>query len=519
MTIRRQSPLAPVLAALTLALTPTLTPRLVFADTVRRPLSDAPAFVAETDAFVSDALERLEVVPALTMAVVVDDRVVLARAWGTADREAGTAADARTLFYIASATKPFTALMAAILDAEGKVDLASPLASHLHGATLPAELRPQDVKLRDLLTHTSGIENPPIGYRVAYTGEHDPDLLWSLLDDAIPAKDAPLGTYRYTNVGYNIYTMISDRETGKRWQDQLHDRIFRPLGMERTTAYPSLGAREKWASAAPYFAFGPQGVQRIALEKTDATMQSAGGLLTTAEDLGRWLAFQLSDGRVDGRQVVDAAIVRATHEPLVSTGDAKSGSPFADTAYGLGWSHGRFRERQVLSHGGGFAGFRSVIAFLPEQRVGVAVVVNEGSIGGMLLEVAVSSAFDWWLGTAETPAAARVDELLSRKAMFAERMAAEYAKRADRTWMLSRPRTAYAGTYASELYGTVQVAAAGERLEVTQGNLRCTAEPFTKEETVRVELVPGEGRVLAFEPAEGAVERIVLDGDTYVRKP
>ncbi len=514
MTIRRRplfAPLAPVLAVLSLV------PRPAVADPARRPPSDAPAFVAETDAFVSDALERLEIVPALTMAVAVDDRVVLARAWGMADREAGIPADARTQFYIASATKPFTALLAALLDAEGKVDLDSPLAAHLHGATLAPELRPQDVKLRDLLTHTSGIESPPIGYRLAYTGEHDPDLLWSLLDDAIPAKDAPLGTYRYTNSGYNIYTMISDRETGKRWQDQLEDRIFRPLGMQRTTAYASRGARERWASAAPYFAFGRDGVWRIPLEKTDATMQSAGGLLTTAEDLGRWLVFQLNDGRLDGRQVVDAALVRATHEPLVSTGDAKSGSPFAQTDYGLGWSHGTFRDRKVLSHGGGFVGFQSLIAFLPEERMGVAVVVNEGSIGGMLLEATVTSAFDWWLGTAEGPPAAQVDALLQRKAMFTERMAAEYAKRDARSWMLSRPRSAYAGTYTSELYGTVRVVADGERLEVTQGNLKCVAEPFTKEETVRVELVPGEGRVLAFEPAEGAVERIVLDGDTYVR--
>lgn len=516
MTIRRRSPLAPlvpVLAVLALA------PRPAAADPAHRPPSDAPAFVAETDAFVSDALERLEIVPALTMAVAVDDRVVLARAWGMADREAGIPADARTQFYIASATKPFTALMAAMLDAEGKVDLDSPLGAHLHGATLAPELRAPDVKLRDLLTHTSGIENTPIGFRLAYSGEHDPDLLWSLLDDATPAKDAPLGTYRYTNSGYNIYTMISDRETGKRWQDQLEDRIFRPLGMKRTTAYASRGAREKWASAAPYFAFGPDGVLRIPLEKTDATMQSAGGLLTTAEDLGRWLVFQMNDGRVDGRQAVDAAIVRATHEPLVSTGDAKSGSPFGQTHYGLGWSHGAFRDRKMISHGGGFVGFHSVIAFLPEQRVGVAAVVNEGSIGAMLLETVVTTAFDWWLDTAEGPPAAQVDAIVQRKAMFAERMAAEYAKRADRTWMLARARAAYAGTYVSELCGTVRVAADGDRLEVTQGNLRCAAEPFTKEETIRVELIPGEGRVLAFEPAEGAVERIVLDGDTYVRKP
>jgi CubicO group peptidase (beta-lactamase class C family) len=479
-------------------------------------VSDAPAFAAETDAWVSDALARLERVPALALTVVVDDEVVLARAWGTADRETGTPADGRTQFYIASATKPFTGLLAAMLDAAGEVDLDSPLAGHLHGAALDPALKPAEVKLRDLLTHTSGIENGPIGFRVAFSGEHDPGLLWSLLDDSVPAENAPLGTYKYTNVGYNIYTMISDRETGKRWQDQLRDRIFAPLGMERTTAYVTLGRAKGWPGAAPYFAFGREGLQRVPLEKTDETMQSAGGLLSTAEDLGRWLRFQMAGGRLDGRQVVDAAVLRATHEALVSA-EAESGSPFGQSAYGLGWSHGSFRERSVLSHGGGFSGFRSVISFAPDERIGVAAMVNEGSIGSMLLETAVGAAYDWWLGTAEGTPQEDVEQLVQRMAMFADRMKADYGKRDQREWMLARPRTAYAGTYVSELFGTVVVAERDGRLEVTQGNLHCVAEPFTQEETARVELIPGSGHVIVFEPAEGAVERIRLDGDEYAR--
>jgi len=484
----------------------------------RRPPSDAHAFASETDALLTDALARLEVVPAIALAVVVEDETVLARAWGTADREAGIPADRRTQFYIASATKPFTALMAALLEADGKLDLDSPLADHLHGATLPAELRPQDVKLRDLLTHTSGIDNGPITFRLAYSGEHDPDLLWSLLAHSTPAEDAPLGTYCYTNAGYNILTMITDRETGTRWQDQLQQRIFAPLGMERTTAYVSRGERAGWPSAAPYFAYGTDGVERIALRKTDATMQSAGGLLTTAEDMARWLRFQVGEGRLDGRQLVDAAIVRATHEPRVTTGDARSESPFGQTAYGLGWSHGTHRDRPVLSHGGGFPGFRSLIAFLPTERIGVGVMVNEGSIGGALLAAAAEFSLDWWLGSAPGAAEA-VEKLVQQKEMFAQRMAAERQKRAERPWMLSRPRAAYAGTFVSALAGTIRIAAAGDVLDVSQGNLRCTAEPFPKDETVRVELVPGTGRVLAFEPAEGAVERVILEGDVYERAP
>jgi hypothetical protein len=135
----------------------------------------------------------------------------------------------------------------------------------------------------------------------------------------------------------------------------------------------------------------------------------------------------------------------------------------------------------------------------------------------MLLATAVTSAYDWWLGTAEAPPQEAVDELVQRRAMFAERMKGEFDKRDSREWMLGRPRTAYAGRYHSDLYGTVVIAERDGELDVTQGNLHCTATPYTKEETARVELVPGSGRVVRFEPAEGEVERIILDGDEYVR--
>lgn len=508
-------PLARLLGALSVAL-PLATPAAAVPPP--RPATDAPAFVAETEAWIPEALDQLGV-PALALTVVRGDETVLARAWGMADREAGIPADGQTQFYIASATKPFTALMACLLQAEGQLDLDSPLADHLHGVAMAPELRPQDVKLRDLLTHTSGIEDAPISYRLAFTGEHDPDLLWRLLAAATPAENAPLGTYRYTNTGYNILTMITDRETGKVWQDQLRDRIFVPLGMSRTTAYVSLGEREGWPCAAPYFAFGPNGVKRIDLRKSDSTMQSAGGLLTTAEDMGRWLRFQVSDGIVDGRRIVDGGIVTATHEPLVLTGEAAGSSLFGSNAYGLGWSHGTFKGHRVLSHGGGFAAFRSMVAFLPDQDLGVAVMVNEGSVGTMLLEAATTYALDWWLGTTETQPPAILETLAKEKDGFAMRVAADRAKRAERTWMLSRPRSDYAGTYRSDLFGTIRIVAHGDSLEVSQGNLHGMAEPLPKEETVRVELILGSGRVLAFEPAEGAVERVVLDGATYERVP
>ncbi|NNE07485.1 MAG: serine hydrolase, partial [Gemmatimonadetes bacterium] len=85
----------------------------------RRPVTDADAFRAEFEARLSHLLVDLAIVPSIGVAVVVDDEIVIADAWGMADLDSKTPATGETVYYIASSTKPFTGLMAAVLDSRG----------------------------------------------------------------------------------------------------------------------------------------------------------------------------------------------------------------------------------------------------------------------------------------------------------------------------------------------------------------------------------------------------------------
>ena len=156
-----------------------------------RSVEQAQVFRSEAEAWIGGVLDRMEVVPGLALSVVVGDSVVLAEGYGLADVENVVPATGETVYYIASATKPFTALMALVLESNDVVDLNSTLAGHLPGVTMADSLRPEEVRLRDLLTHTSGIANGPITGRLAFTGEHDPETLWRLLDHSTGAEGLP----------------------------------------------------------------------------------------------------------------------------------------------------------------------------------------------------------------------------------------------------------------------------------------------------------------------------------------
>jgi hypothetical protein len=193
--------------------------------------------------------------------------------------------------------------------------------------------------------------------------------------------------------------------------------------------------------------------------------------------------------------------------------------PFGRTGYGLGWSFGQWRDRTVLHHGGDFPGFRALITFMPDAKIGVAVLVNESSVGSSLPDLAAVWSYDWWLNVpeAERVAPRQVEKVVEMRARIAEGVAADLAKRAGRKFTLGHPKSFYAGRYTNGLYGTVELVAAGDDLHIRHGNLHCVVEPFTAPETVRYEFLPGRGRVLAFRLGEEGVERIEMDNAQYER--
>lgn len=455
------------------------------------------SIAADLDARAAEGLAKLNTVQGVAIAVYTPDGVY-AKGFGVTDIDTGAPADADTAFYIASSTKPFTALAMSILDRRGAIDLDATLSKFAPGAEFPAAVKPGETTLRNLLTHTSGIKNDPIGFRVAYTGQHDPKTLWRLLGASEVNADAPLGKFQYTNAGYNILTILTDRALGKPWQDVLAEEIFAPAGMTRTSAYMSKAAREGWTVARPHATVGPGAPSRIYLEKTDATMQSAGGMIMSANDAARFLELVVEDGRLGGREVVPAEVVRATRAPYAEVGE--SSGEYSRDHYGLGWYIGNYRGDAMAHHFGGFAGARAHLSYLPERKIGVAVFINDSEAGFELADIIANYVYDALTG--KDDAASRYEQSLTKTAamvaMYNAKIAADREKRAGREWTLSLPRRAYVGTYESDLAGVFEISLDGDDLVVTIGNLHAVAEPFTAPDTIRVELFPGLGEVIGF---------------------
>jgi CubicO group peptidase (beta-lactamase class C family) len=461
-------------------------------------------------------MSRVELAPGLAVAVYTPDGTY-SRAFGFADLESGARASADTAFYIASSTKPLTALALAALQARGELDLDQTLATFAPDAPFPAAVRPSEVQLRQLLTHTHGIENAPLGFRLAFTGQHDPETLWRLLASSSVNEDAPLGTFAYTNEGYNIATVLTDRRLALPWHELLQREIFTPARMSRASARMSRARGGNWSVARPHGLAGNGAMGPIYLEKTDQTMQSAGGVIMSANDAVRWLELMCEDGRIDARQIVPAEAVAASRIPRAEVNANFNG--YERRHYGLGWYIGPHRDEQMLHHFGGFAGFRAHVSYIPARRTGVAVFLNEDSVTADMVDAIANLIYDRTAGRSDAQARfdAALDDVVADRDRQIARAAADRAARAEREWLLTRPIDAYAGVYENQTWGRIEVEASASGLAVSYGVLHAVAEPFTRPDSIRLELVPGMGVPMLFIGEGPSPQALVFRGQSFAR--
>jgi len=458
-----------------------------------------------------DRLFGLGLAPGLGIVVVRDTQVVYLKGLGFADAEARRPFTPQTVFYVASTTKSFTGLAAAMLDLQGTFRLDAPLSRYLPEARLKSPRSADSITIRQLLSHTHGIAGGPVEMRLAYTGEYQGNAqLVALLagHDALPDL-----SYRYSNLGYNVATLAMDKVTGESWKETLQRLIFTPLGMKSTSAFVSRFPAQRLAM--PYGST-PAGYTRIRYGKTDANMQSAGGLVTTLEDYARWLEAHLNDGRVDGRQVLPAAAIRETHRPQARYSRTVGGVPMV--GYGLGWNIGIVNRQDTLFiHGGGFAGFSTSMSFLPAHRLGIVVMANNGDLGGALTGLAAQAVYG--ILTAGAPISA--DSLAVLRGIVArerENIRADRARRAARPQTMPLPFAAYAGRYENPLLGTLVLELNPEgKLEARAGVAWSAVEVYdgTKHQ-LRVELF-GSGSVLTMNVEGERVLGATLDAQTFRR--
>ncbi len=449
------------------------------------------------------------------VAIVKDGKIIYEGYFGYADIDGKRPVTRDTSFYIASTTKPFVALNVLLKAGEGRLDTRTSLQAMFPDIRFNG-FDATSVTAKDLLVHSSGVDNQPLVWATAFSGVHDARSRLGLVAASYPDGDAAPGTFKYTNVGYNILSVWLDQKRAMPWQDQLDKAIFQPLDMRRTSAYISKAEAKGWPLATPYSFAGAMPNGPLYLRKSDDTMHAAGGLVSTAPDLAKFLIAQLGEGKYRGKQIFPSAVIAQSHVTQVAL-DA-SYLDFKRTGYAWGWYTGEYKRKHMLHHFGGFAGFHAHLSFIPEANVGLVVLNNEDVLSARLTNLIAHYVYGVLLDEPgiSSKMSDRFDELLgqAREGRLATAKHRDVIQR--RAWQLSQPLEAYVGTYSNHLLGEMVVELNNDNKPVIRwGRLAAVVTGYDSPDQVRVEFAPNEGTALTFVVKEGNVDAISYAHATF----
>jgi CubicO group peptidase (beta-lactamase class C family) len=436
----------------------------------------AQAFdTAAVDAIVQEGLKVWQV-PGAAVAIVKGDEVIYLKGHGIRQVGGDQPVTPDTVFAIASTTKAFTATAAALLVDDGKLKWDDPVRKHLPTFQLADPLASEQVTIRDLLCHRTGL------------GRHD--LLWigspwgreELLRRISQVKlSQPFrSAYQYQNLMYLAAGQTVGAASRSSWEEVLQKRIFDPLGM--TGANFSTTVAERSADHARPHRKNREGkTEAIAWRNLD-NIGPAGAINARVRDLSKWVRFQLGDGTWEGKRLLSAANLKETHTPQMVIrleGAMKTMNPdTTQLAYGLGWFIQDYRGQLLVSHTGGLEGFRSRVVLVPRAKFGIVLLMNSGvgaSTSSMHLAVS-NNLLDHLLGLAKKDwNAYYLEQAKKLEEAGKARLAEREAKRHKGT-KPSRELEAYAGTYEEPAYGPLTIVLKDGGLILEWSNFKCRLE-------------------------------------------
>lgn len=316
-----------------------------------------------------------ERIPGGAVAIVKDGRVVFQKGFGVKEKGKPEEVDEHTVFRLGSVSKGFASVLTGVLVEEGIVNWDVPVSYYVRDFKLQDPDQTDRVQIKHLLSHTSGLP------RHAYTNLVEDGLT---LDRIIPRfEQVPLiakegEQLSYQNAAYSAIEKVLEAQTGADFNTLLNERLFKPLAMDHSSAsYDSIRYSENKALPHVYYSRS-RGRVPISISKKYYNAVSSGGINASASDMGKWLLL-LTGHHSD---VISDETLEEIYSPLATINNRRFSRHWVgvnSSHYGMGWRVLNNAGQKIVYHGGYVNGYRSEIAFSPEDGVGICILINSNS--------------------------------------------------------------------------------------------------------------------------------------------
>ena len=452
-------------------------------------LAAATVACAENDGEWIDAHLRKWQVPGVAIAVVRTGQAPLLLARGLCDIEKQVPCTTDSPFSMGSTTKFVTGLLAATLATEKKLSLDEPLITRWPEFRL-SDPRWAEITLKDLLSQRSGLSSVDWPY------------FW---DDTLTRQDyvarvafVPMAKpfrsgWRYANANFVIAGVYLERVSGQSWESLVRERLLLPLRMTHS------GFDSPAGKTTGYIRDGNGAFVRVPHINTPA-IGPAGSLVSTARDFSTLLHVVLDNGKWRGQQVLPSSAVSAAIAPVIGLSyDRRSYGP--PGGYGLGAFLATYRNATIVQHSGGYGGYSTHFALLPQQKIGVVVLANRTQ--SEFPHALSLGLIDRALGMSGDEPLARWLEPTTGKSLIAATGSVPEP---------TRPLPAYVGKFRNPAWGVFEVCLAQGKLNIRYGPFEALLD-HNRDNDFSFESAPGWERLrLGFEAdAQGNIRGFSLD--------
>jgi CubicO group peptidase (beta-lactamase class C family) len=414
--------------------------------------------------YIEEARQYWEV-PGMSVAIVKDGEVLLAKGYGERELGSSQAVNKNTIFNIGSTTKAFTAVLIGMLVDEGKLDWDDKVVDHMPEFQLEDPYVTREVRVKDLLSHNTGLGNAD--YLWASTQMTQREILERLRH--LPLSYPLRGGYTYQNIMYHAAGLLIEKKTGISWEENMQSKIFDRLGMTNTYPDKELSQVQRNRSTAHHYVDGA--ITPIEDFNCDS-IAAAGATWSSISDMAKWSMFLLDSAKVDGQRLLkektwmelfkpQAIIPQDQFYPTVALTQPKW------TTYGLGFFQHEYEGKNLDFHTGSLPGTIAMIGLMHEEKLGYYFLGNLDH--AEVRHALMYQVFDMLGNTG-----ARHDWSKEMKALYdgldersRKSRAALEARRVTGT-SPSKSLTDYAGSYGHPVWGNIRIAEQDGKLMVRQ---------------------------------------------------
>jgi serine beta-lactamase-like protein LACTB len=313
--------------------------------------------------------------PALSIALVDDQRIVWARGFGYADPKSKKPATADTVYRVGSVSKLFTDIAVMQLVEQGKLDLDAPVTNYLPDFK-PDNPFNKPITLRQMMAHRSGlVREPAVGNYFDATNPTLAQMVASLNRTKLVYE--PESKIKYSNAAIATVGYVLERTQKEPFAGYLQRKLLEPLGMTHSGFAPRPELKKELATATMWTYPG----REFTAPTFELGMAPAGSMYSTVNDLGRFLSVLFTGGKGPNGSMLKKETLEQMWTPQFKKSDEKSD-------FGIGFRINQFEGRRRLGHGGAIYGFATDLSLLPDDKIGVVVIASKDVANAVTTHIA-----------------------------------------------------------------------------------------------------------------------------------